>query len=541
MASGAWLQEPFSFLGPPRSDPEEVDPTSTSTFHSILSETADPAAADDGGEAPEFFADLHLDDIVGSITAGRESHGFASIFYEPLPDARAITYRHDVFRDLEDDALLETVRSFGQQMQNVQRRLIHASKSGHVFDQERWRLGAADPYAVAVGSLNEQLRAARLQSAGLRAFRDYLAAYVASDAFTSLVADTERLKSVVAGVNYRLRIHGPKVTVTRFAPEPDYSAEVLATFDKFRQGASTKYSWRFDQGSDMNHVEAAILERVARLYPEAFADLREYAARHGDFLDPAIARFEREVQFYVAYRDFMDRVRRGTGLSFCYPQVVAGSHAVEGHAVFDLALADSLVRKGRGVVVNDIALSGAERIIVVSGPNQGGKTTFARAMGQLHHLARIGVPVPGDHLQLPLVDQVFTHFERQEQVEDLASKLEDDLRRIHLILEKATSASLLIMNESFSSTTVGDQLFIGRRVIRQIVDCGLLCVVVTFLDELSTLDQAIVSMVSTVDPNDVTRRTFEIVRRPADGLAYALTIAEKHRVTYPSLKERLAR
>jgi len=237
----------------------------------------------------------------------------------------------------------------------------------------------------------------------------------------------------------------------------------------------------------------------------------------------------------------MDRVRRGTGLSFCYPQVVAGSHAVEGHAVFDLALADSLVRKGRGVVVNDIALSGAERIIVVSGPNQGGKTTFARAMGQLHHLARIGVPVPGDHLRLPLVDQVFTHFERQEQVEDLASKLEDDLRRIHLILEKATSASLLIMNESFSSTTVGDQLFIGRRVIRQIVDCGLLCVVVTFLDELSTLDQAIVSMVSTVDPNDVTRRTFEIVRRPADGLAYALTIAEKHRVTYPSLKERLAR
>ncbi|MGH2466020.1 MAG: MutS-related protein, partial [Candidatus Limnocylindrales bacterium] len=85
------------------------------------------------------------------------------------------------------------------------------------------------------------------------------------------------------------------------------------------------------------------------------------------------------------------------------------------------------------------------------------------------------------------------------------------------------------------------QLFIGRRIMGQIVDCGLLCVVVTFLDELAALGPAIASMVSTVDPADDTRRTFEIVRRPSDGLAYALAIAEKHRLTYPSLKARLVR
>jgi DNA mismatch repair protein MutS len=516
-----------------------VDPTSS--FHSILFDKPATAAPDAHVGVPEFFADLHLDDIVGSVTAGRETYGLAPLFYEPVPDAGAITYRHDVFRDLEDDTVLEAIRSFEQQMQTVQRRLTHASKSDYVVDRERWLIGAADPYAVAVGELNEQLGAERLQSAGLRGFRDYLAAYAASDAFRNLVADTERLKVVLSGVRYRLRIHGSKVTVTRFTPEPDYSAEVLATFDKFRLGARKKYGWRFDQGSDMNHVEAAILDRVARLYPEAFAELHAYADRHRAFLDPTVARFEREVQFYLAYSEFMDRVRRGSSLNFCYPEVTPGSHAIEGCAIFDLALADSLVREGRGVVPNDIELSGAERIVVVSGPNQGGKTTFARAIGQLHHLARVGVPVPGERLRLPLVDQVFTHFERQEQVEDLASKLEDDLRRIHLILEQATSASLLIMNESFTSTTVGDQLFIGRRVLHQIVDCGLLCVVVTFLDELAALDPAIVSMVSTVDPNDDTRRTFEIVRRPPDGLAYALAIAEKHRLTYPSLKGRLAR
>jgi len=516
-----------------------VDPTST--FTSILFDASQATAPSGLAEAPAFFADLHLDDIVGSITAGRESYALACFFYEPLRDVGAITYRHDVFRDLEDDTILAAIRAFGQEMQIVQRRLAHATGTAHVYDRERWLLSAADAYSAAVDELSVALRAAHPRSAGLRGLSDYLAAYMASDAYTSLLADTEHTRTVIAAVRYCLHINGPRVTVTRYAPGPDYSAEVLATFDKFRQGGREPYGWRFDQGSDMNHVEAAIAERVARLYPDPFAALHEYAARHHAFLDPTIVRFEREVQFYVGYRAYIDRVRMGAGLRFCYPEVAPGSHAVEGSAVFDLALADSLVREGRGVVTNDIALAGAERIVVVSGPNQGGKTTFARAIGQLHHLARIGVPVPGERLRLPLVDQIFTHFERQEQVEDLSSKLEDDLRRIHAILEMATSASLLIMNESFSSTTVDDQLVISRRVMHQIVGLGLLCVVVTFLDELAGLGPTTVSMVSTVDPADDTRRTFEVVRRPPDGLAYAIAIAQKHRLTYPMLKTRLAR
>jgi DNA mismatch repair protein MutS len=209
--------------------------------------------------------------------------------------------------------------------------------------------------------------------------------------------------------------------------------------------------------------------------------------------------------------------------------------------VFDLALAPGLANEGTRVVVNDFELAAPERILVVTGPNQGGKTTFARTLGQLHHLARIGVLVPGTAARVPLVDGIFTHFERQEEVEDLTSKLEDDLLRIHRILETATADSLLILNESFSSTTVEDQLSIGRRVVRRILDRGPLCVMVTFLDELASLDPRTVSMVSTVDPDEPARRTFEIVRRPADGLAYAMAIAEKHRLTYPSVKARIAR
>ena len=379
---------------------------------------------------------------------------------------------------------------------------------------------------------------ANLHSRGLLSFRQYLTEYAASDRFTSLLAESTKLKSEFSTVKYTLDIGGGSITVRKYNSEIDYAADVEETFHRFQQGAVKDYNAKFNNYPEMNHVEAAVMERVARLYLEIFACLDTYCEKNSGYLDQVIKNFDREIQFYISYLDYLVPLR-SAGLNFCYPTLSSGSKELRADDVFDLALANALLAKRTAVVCNDFYLKGIERIFIVSGPNNGGKTTFARMFGQLHYLASLGCLVPGQNVKLFLFDQILTHFEREEDISNLHGKLQDDLVRIHDILNQATPRSVIIMNEIFSSATLKDAIYLATKVIGRIVQLDALCVCVTFIDELTLLSDKIVSAVSTVVPERPAVRTYKIVRKAADGLAYAVSIAEKYGLTRRQILERI--
>ena len=508
------------------------------TSASILFLNDDDRRIADQAVAPEFFGDLNLDQIVDAIVASRAEYELKPFYWLPLRDADAIRYRHEVFWDLENATASEAVRVFAQRMQEIRACLTQGNKLHYTLQKEAWFLDAVEIYSAAVLHFASVLSKARISSRAFVMFRKYLTDYAAGDPFTLLVSETRNLKQALSEVRYSILVKDGAFTVNYHEGERDYSAEIVRTFEKFKQGDVKDYRVNFRFAVEMNHIEAQIADFVAKLNPALFGRLASYCKRHAGFIDDTIAIFDREIQFYLAYSDHISKFY-SDGLRFCYPRITAVSKQVFVKNAFDLALAQKLSGGQTRVVRNDFFLGGKERIIVVSGPNQGGKTTFARMFGQLHYLACIGCPVPGDEAQLFLFDELFTHFEREEKVENLRGKLEDDLTRIHSILDQASSRSVIVLNEVFTSTALQDEVFLSRKVMEALVAQDLLGVWVTFVDELASFDEHTVSMVSTIAPSNPALRTFKVVRQPADGLAYAMAIAEKYELTRERILERI--
>lgn len=508
-------------------------------FHTILFPPGLEDLRSERSVPPACFVDLNLDQIIAAIVEKRDEAVLRPIFYSPYRNETIVRYRQEVFSDLERPDLYAVFPPFGEAMRAVRANLEYAGKISAKCHRATVLLRAVSIYCDSVAALLRDLQSVIPNAPGLRSFLAYLATYIRSRRFIELAAEARDIRQTLAGLSYGMLFLGDRVMVRKYASEPDYTVTILERFAKFREGdVHPPAPQKPKDDFSLNHIEEGILEFVGRLFPDEFRRLDAFAAQHVNFIDEVIARFDREIGFFVAYLEFIDPLKR-TGLSFCHPEVSISSKDTSATGSFDLALARKRLKENGTVVSNDFFLTGVERLLVVSGPNQGGKTTFARMFGQLHFLASLGCPVPGRFVRLFLPDQIFTHFERGEDITNLRGKLEDELVRLHKSCEVMTRNSVVVLNEMFNSTSLDDQVFLSTKILEKILAVDAIGVCVSFIDALSTLSEKTVSMVSTVDPDDPARRTFEIVRKPADGLAYAISLAEKRGVTYERLRNRV--
>ena len=248
------------------------------SFHSILFER--DAGDVEAVEEPEFFGDLNLDQILTSLTSGREEYRLETFFYRPLHDVEAVHYRHHVLGDLQQEPVLGAVRGFADAMRHMRSNLALVEKLHHARQKQRWFLEAVATYCRAVAALRDQLDRLELRSRGFIGFRQYVATYDDSDEFGALAAETRAVMEALAAVSYKVHIRGNRVRVDRYDSEPDMSEQIEEAFAKFKQGAVKDYRVRIPDWPDMNHVEAQILDLVARLHPKTFMELEQFCTRN---------------------------------------------------------------------------------------------------------------------------------------------------------------------------------------------------------------------------------------------------------------------
>jgi hypothetical protein len=507
-------------------------------FESILFEHKD-SIRDAFLSEPAYFKDLYLDQIIGVVIHDKKQFELEKYFYTPLHSQDAIEYRQRVMLDLEDETLRTEIDSFADFVfsTSTQIEAMKRDDLNNYFEKGRLHYLLAK-YCQDVKKLVDVFTKNRPMSIGLRNFADYLAGYAKSSGFTKLDDEAIAVKADLSTVHYGMLLKENTIRIRKFENEPEHNLDIERLFSRFNQGEARYSQCKPRRNNFASHVEANILFLLAKWYPDAFARLDRFCANYRDSIDGKLLTFSKEIQFYLAYHNYIARFKEN-GLRFCYPKISAQSKAVFSIQSFDLALATKLMLREKQIVCNDFYLQDIERIIVITGPNQGGKTTFARTFGQLHHLASLGCPVPGNSSTLFLFNMIYTHFGREENIETLNGKLQDDLVRMHEILSCATGNSIIIINEILSSTSLMDGIVIGKKLMDQIAAKDCICLYVTFLDELASYCEKNVSMVSTVLPEDPVQRTYKIVRQKANGLAYAIHVANKYGLTHEGIKGRI--
>jgi DNA mismatch repair protein MutS len=524
--------------------------------------------------------DIQLENLItGLAIRSEDRRAVEQVLLTLCQDPAVIRYRQDVLEDfLGHPALTAGLADLLPRIDTVVRYSQRVTSDRNTLQEVIWRLGELESYVECVQGLAAAFAGAggALQSEGLSALQREIAAIAAGETFErlarelpGLLAQLRSTASITIGVNLDDRLQPVEATLLSINNSKFKAGSILSRlFGPARPGEGIaplhgisgrdangriRIPGSSDRSESFSPMLVPLFRDLALILERAAQPIAQSLRRYTGLNTGLLADLRRELPFYLGAARLVGSMREH-GLPMCRPELAPADERVcevQDAYNIDLALhlgaADDHRDLSRAIVANDIAFGPAGRIIVLTGPNQGGKTTYIQSIGLIQVMAQAGLYLPGRQARISPVDGLYTHFPTEEMLEKATGRFGDEARRLHEIFTRVTSHSLVLLNESLSGTSAGESLYLCQDILRVLRLLGARAIFSTHLHELAASidelnatepgDSKIASMVaSPIYDEQAGRRSYRVVFAPPMGRSYAKETARRYGVSYDQLR-----
>ena len=543
-----------------------------------------PGAAVDGGTSllelsPSAAHDLGLDEVITAFATDRDHQREIRELFSRLPrDPGVITYRQAVLEDLlANPTLAERFASLLPVIDSLFASAYRGKQEMPWLHEVAWRAGELQNIIDCFEGMGDALHLVeeRIQSEGLRSLQEEIRKAQEDPTYQRLVRELPGLlarlrgsASITIGVNLDTSLRPIQATLLAVNEKPFTDQSLLNRLF----GTRTDREGIAPLHSVPRKVEGPYSAPVDPMLVPLFADLanvlektaipiadqlNQYASLHGRLF----THLRQGLIFYLGAIRFIRRFQ-SVGLEMCRAQIApADERRCDAADSYNVHLVLRRLDAGDGsastIIRNDIRMGPEGHILILTGPNRGGKTTFMQGVGILHILAQAGCYVPGTQAVISPLDHLFTHFPLEEKPESDAGRFGEEAMRLETIFKEVTRHSLVLLNETFSSTSFSESLYLAQDLVRILRRVGARAIYSTHLHELANRadelnasvpgDSRIVSVVSSpVDEGAPVKgadgnRTYKLEIRPPLGQSYAREIAARYGISYEQLEKDLSK
>ena len=477
-----------------------------------------------------YLLDLNIDQILDKVTEGWDPE--CRSMFESFPSSKEDEdYRRAIYSDVKKEDVYTTLMEFYYRIIARNTYSERKDKAYELVQQRVWYLREIYTYVSSLTELSDSLKKATLNSEGLKGLSDFLSDTISEDSFNTLNNDVIGLWKELSEFRIILTYEKDQFTLKNGRTEGEFEKFLSECFP----GVKNDYGRPFSDEEYFSNLEDEIVKLFMKKNKSFFKRLEEFCKKYPSCFNENVAVIEKEIIYYLAFARFQNMMRT-QGYDMCTPK--SSSDVLSASGLYDLALAITNIETGKKVVPNELYLSKDEKFFVLTGPNQGGKTTYGRSLGQLVYLFKMGFDVPASSAEVPYYSNLWTHFSVEESLESGRGKLMDELERLKPIMHESQEGAFVVINELFTTAANYDAIEMGKRVLKYLISRNCKGIYVTHLGELTKSCPGIISLRAAVDSNNV--QTFQIERSEPRELKGINSQVLKYRLSYEQIKERFS-